>query len=174
MASAGSGRVGQQRSELGLLVVGGVDEIALDRWGVDPPQQLHQVPPRTAESARRADGEPSVELPSEARPQRPRNQVEPTPELGGEVARVAREDLVTAHAAQDHGEPLARRGTHEVGGDAGGVGDRLIHMPDQLREQIHDARLQDLLVIVGAELSSDRAGIADIVGDDVVAQVGRR
>ena len=63
-------------------------------------------------------------------------------DLRSKMARVAGEDLIAPHAAEDYGQVLARRRADEVRGDACRVGDRLVHMPDELGQQVDDVRLR--------------------------------
>ena len=52
---------------------------------------------------------------------------------------------------------------HEVGRDEGGVGDRLVHVPQQLRQQRDDVRAHDDLVVIGAEQLGDAARVRQLV-----------
>ncbi len=69
-----------------------------------------------------------------------------------EIALVAAEQLVAADPREDHRDVLARELRHEVGRDERRVGDRLVHVPDQIRQQRRHVRLHDDLVMIGAEL----------------------
>ena len=50
----------QEADEFGLGVVRRVGEVTLDRRTVDPPDQLHQVPPRPPQPAGGTEREPTV------------------------------------------------------------------------------------------------------------------
>ena len=90
---------------------------------------------------------------------------------GGQVTRIAGEDLVGAHAAEDHRELLARGGADQVGRDRRGIGDRLVHVPDELGQEIDDLRREHALAMVEPQLSAEAARVAEIVGDDLVREV---
>ena len=118
-----------------------------------------------------AQGEVSFDQPADGAARRQRGQGEHASELCRQMAGVAGKDLVATHTAEDHGELATGRGADQVGRDGGGVGHRLIHVPDQLRQQLDDIGLQGLLVVVDVKAIRDLAGIADVVGHDLVRQV---
>jgi hypothetical protein len=75
-----------------------------------------------------------------------------------EVAPVAAEQLVAAHAGQNDLDVLARKLRHQVGGDEGSVRHRLVHVPQQFRQQPHHIGLDHDLAVLGAEqLGNPRA-----------------
>ena len=83
--------------------------------------------------------------------------------MAAEVAAVAAEQLVAADARQDHLDVAARELADQVGGDEGRVGDRLVHVPQQLRQQADDVGLDDDLVVLGAEQLGHAARIRQLV-----------
>ena len=73
------------------------------------------------------------------------------PVMVTEIAPVAAEELVPAHAGEDHGDVPSREFRHQVRRDEGGIRDRLVHVPQESREQARHVRLDDDLVVVRAE-----------------------
>ena len=85
-------------------------------------------------------------------------------EMDGEVPGIAAEDFITSLAAEEHfGVLLARRLADEITGDGGRIGDRIVQVPDDFRQQIHDLRFQDDFLMVRLEGSGQFARVADVV-----------
>ena len=80
-----------------------------------------------------------------------------------QVAPVAAEKLVAAHAGEDHLHVAARELRHQIGGDEGRVGQRLVQVPHQPRQQAHDIGLDDDLVVLGAEQPRHLARVGQLV-----------
>ena len=74
-----------------------------------------------------------------------------------EIAAITAEQLVAAHTGEDHGDVAVRELGHEVGGDERAVGERLVHVPQELRQQRDDVRPHEDLVVIGAEPLGDPA-----------------
>ena len=91
---------------------------------------------------------------------------EPRVELGdadAQVARVAAEGLVAADAREgDLHESRRRLGDRERR-HRGGVGERLVEVADDRGQELGDVRLQDLLVVVGAEALGDEPRVGQLV-----------
>jgi hypothetical protein len=68
-----------------------------------------------------------------------------------EVAPIAAEQLVAADAGQDDGDVATRKLRHQERGDERGIRDRLVEMPNELRQERADVRLDDDLVVIRAE-----------------------
>ena len=89
------------------------------------------------------------------------------------VARVAGPQLVAAVARQRDGDVLARRLRDVVGRHRGRIGERLVEMPGQLRQQIDDVGADDLLVLLDAEMPRDRPRVLELV-EPVLVEADRR
>ena len=59
----------------------------------------------------------------------------------------------------------------QVGGDRRRVGHGLLQVPNRLRQQLEHVRLEDVLEVLGLEQRRNAAGVDEIVGDDLVAEV---
>ena len=79
------------------------------------------------------------------------------------VTRVAGPELVAAVARQRHGDVLARRRRHVVGRHRRRVGERLVEVPRELRQQIDDVGRDDLLVLLASEMLGDGARVLQLV-----------
>ena len=78
---------------------------------------------------------------------------------------VAAEQLVGAHAGQDHLDAALARGlAHEQRIDRGGIADRLVEHVDHAGQQADDVRRDLDLVQVDAELRRDLPRVDGIVG----------
>ena len=88
------------------------------------------------------------------------------------LPRIAGKDFIATHPAQHYSQRLTRRGRYQITGNRH-VNRRLVHVIDQLRQQLGDLGLQHDFMIIGVEFLIDAAGPLDIVGNDVVAQVFR-
>ena len=99
---------------------------------------------------------------------KPLHAVEARAVVAAEVAPVAAEQLVAAHAGEDHGDVAARELRHEIRGDEGGVEDRLVEVPRNLLQHSHCIRRNHILVVFGAEVFGDAARKVEFV----VARVG--
>ena len=78
--------------------------------------------------------------------------------------RIAAEQLVAAVARQRHGDVLARQLRHVVGRDRGGVGERLVEVRDQLRDdEPRLERREDQLRVIGAAGGRPRLGVRGLV-----------
>jgi hypothetical protein len=146
-------------------------QIALLGRALEAPHELQKVAAVRTQTARSTDGEMALYLLARQAPQPDGKQIEGAGEAGRQMPGVAREDLIPAHAAEDYGELLARRGAHQVRADRGRVGDRLVHVPDQAGQQLRHLGLDDPLVVVDRERLGDLARVAHIVGHDVVRQI---
>ena len=80
-----------------------------------------------------------------------------------EVALVAAEQFVAAHARKNDGHVLPRKLRNQEGRDERRVRDRFVHVPEQLRQQRGDVGLHDDLVVVRAEALRDLPGIRQLV-----------
>ena len=80
-----------------------------------------------------------------------------------EIARVAAEQLVAADAGQNHGDVLARELRDQIRRDERRVRDRLVHVPDQLRQERGDVGLHEDLVMIGAERLRHLARVRQLV-----------
>ena len=122
-----------------------------------------------AEAAGPRDSTPTAERPTARRASRwyalERLPVALTASDGVDVALVAVEDLVRALAdLHDDRAVLARELGDEVQRHADPVGDRLVLVVDHLRQEVDEVALvDDDLVVVGAELLGDPAGVLELV-----------
>ena len=65
-----------------------------------------------------------------------------------QVTPVATEQFVTANARQDHGHVAAGKLRYEIGRDKRCIRHRLVHVPQQARQERDDVRpYHDLLVL---------------------------
>ena len=71
------------------------------------------------------------------------------------MAGVAREQLVAAHAAHDHGQVLAGRLADQERRQGRRVGDRLVHVPDDARQLGGQRGVEDGLLMARAERFGD-------------------
>src|SRR3546814_3228146 len=93
-----------------------------------------------------------------------------------QVAAVAAEQLVSTNAGEDDRDVPAGELCHQVGRHQGGVGDRLVEVPGELRQQAGGLRADDDLVVVGGEAFGDgpRQGqlVVDLAGRVALAPDG--
>ena len=80
-----------------------------------------------------------------------------------EVAPVAAEQFVAADARQDHRHVAPRELRYQVGRDEGRVGERLVHVPEQPRQQRDHVGPHDDLVVLGLEKFRHAARIRELV-----------
>ena len=80
-----------------------------------------------------------------------------------EIAPITAEELVATDAGQDHRHVAPRELRHEIGRDERGVGDRLVHVPQQQRQQRDDVRAHEDLVMIGAEQRRDLPRVRQLV-----------
>ena len=73
-----------------------------------------------------------------------------------EVPAIAAEQLVAADAGQNHCDVAPRELGHQEGRYERAIGYRLIHVPQQPRQQRDDIRLYDDLAVLGAEQLAHR------------------
>ena len=76
-------------------------------------------------------------------------------DLAREMARVTREDLVAADAAEHDRHLLSSLAADQVRRDRCRVGDGLLEMPDRLRKEVEHVGFEDPLVVVGLESRPD-------------------
>ena len=81
---------------------------------------------------------------------------------------VAGPQLVAAVTRQRDGHELARRFRHVVGRDGGGVGERLVEVPGERRQQRHDVGRHRARVELAAEVFGDRACVRELVVGRVI------
>ena len=80
-----------------------------------------------------------------------------------EVAAITTEELVAADPRENDLHVAARELSHQEGRDQRTVGDRLVHVPQQLGQQPHDVGLDQDLVVIGAEELGDFARVVEFV-----------
>ena len=83
--------------------------------------------------------------------------------MAAEVSAVAAEELVSADARQNHLDVLARELRHQESRDERGVRQRLIHVPQQLRQQADDVGANDDFAMLSAEQLGHAARIRQLV-----------
>ncbi len=83
--------------------------------------------------------------------------------MAAQIAPVAAEQLVAADAGEDDRDVAARELRDQVGGDERGVGDRLVHLPEQLGQKRRDVGPDEDLVVLGAEALRHLSGVRQLV-----------
>ena len=70
------------------------------------------------------------------------------------VLAVSSKQLIAAHPRKHHGRLLARLTAHQIRGDDRWIGGRLIHVPDQTRQQTDHIGFNHDLVVLAAQFLS--------------------
>ena len=118
--------------------------------------RCRSTPPQRALRPQQARGQPGDPA------QRARDAVERRVAAGPGVGGVAGEGLVAAVARQRHLDLAARHLGQVVHRDHRGVGERLVHLPHQPRQQLERARPHHELAVIGAEVRRDAARLLEL------------
>src|SRR6266540_3187897 len=161
----------QDSLEVIALVVRTVGQVPADGILVESADELAQVSPRAPHPPRTAERHPRLDSSSNGGADSARKSVGGATQTRREVPGITREYLVSAHAAEDHGQLLAGGGADQIGGNAGRIRDRLVQMPDELRKELDDVRVEDPFVVVDVEQAPDLASVAEVVRDDLMGKV---